>query len=293
MRQVMSPIDLRSQAERQGITRNQQTAQAIAEIMKTVGAAEQKRRESQTLDRITRAMAGGATVPEAIMASTQEPEFGTGISGALQKIGGMFQPSPGGMRQNIQQAIMGQAIQTDPLDTEYKRAQIKATESLTKQRQEAAKQELPDRMLRQADRWLRIVDDVMSEYWYTPEGPYRDKLLKDAQNARKKAVKLIKRYGATSEAGKASLQQLEKIDEEIKQAGGIVSQPKKVGTITATYGDDTTGQKGKAKEYRVDSYPAPKDKAEFDSTFTHISDPKEKQRYIDKFWREEFGRHLK
>ena len=90
-----------------------------------------------------------------------------------------------------------------------------------------------------------------------------------------------------------SLQQLEKIDEEIKQAGGTVSQPKKVGTITATYGDVTTGQKGKAEEYRVDSYSAPKDKAEFDSTFTHISDPKEKQRYIDKFWREEFGRHLK
>jgi len=113
MRQVMSPIDLRSQAERQGITKTQQTVQAIAGILQTVGAAEQKRRERQTLDKITRAMAGGATIPEAVMALEQEPEFSSGIPGALQRIGGMFQPSPGGMGQSIQQAIIGQKIQTE------------------------------------------------------------------------------------------------------------------------------------------------------------------------------------
>jgi len=230
-RQAMSPIDLRSQAERQGITKTQQTMQAIAGILQTIGAAEQKRRERQTLDRITRAMSGGATIPEAIMAGERKPEFGTGIPGALQKFGGMFQPSPGGMGQNIQQAIIGQTIQTDPLETEHKKAQIESTKALTSQRQEAAKQELPDRMLRQADRWLRIVDDVMSEYWYTPEGPYKDKLLNDAQSSREKAVKLIEKYGATSEAGKASLQQLKNIDEEITKAGGKVEPVK----IEASY----------------------------------------------------------
>ena len=268
MRQVMSPIDLRSQAERQGITKTQQTVQAIAGILQTVGAAEQKRRERQTLDKITRAMAGGATIPEAIMAAEGKPEFSSGISGALQKFGGMFQPSPGGMGQSIQQAIIGQKIQTDPLETEHKRAQIESTKALTKQRQEAAKQELPDRMLRQADRWLRIVDDVMSEYWYTPEGPYKDKLLKDAQNARERAMKLIEKYGATSEAGKASLQQLEKIDEEIKQAGGKVSPP---------------------KTKKVSAKP---NKEQFMTTYRNLKTPEEKQKFINKFWRPEFGRHL-
>jgi len=114
MRQVMSPIDLRSQAERQGITRTQQTAQAIASLLQLAGATEQKRRERQTLDRITRAIAGGATTIEAISAvARQEPEFGTGISGALQKFGGMFQPSPGAMGQSIQQAIIGQRIKQE------------------------------------------------------------------------------------------------------------------------------------------------------------------------------------
>ena len=269
-RQVMSPIDLRSQAERQGITRNMQTVQAIANILKTVGAAEQKRRESQTLQRITRAISGGATTIEAISAAAgEDPQFSTGIPGALQKIGGLFQPSPGGMGQGIQQAIIGQKIKTDPLETEYLRERIGATKALTKQRQEATKQELPDRMLRQADRWLRIVDDVMSEYWYTPEGPYKDKLLKDAQRAREKAIKLIEKYGATSEAGKASLQQLANIDEEIKKAGGKVSPPKP--------------QKVFAKPNKI----------QFMATYRNLKTPEEKQRFLNKYWRPEFGRHLK
>ena len=268
-RQVLPLIDLRTQAQRQGITSNQQTVQAIANILQTVGKAEQKRRERQTLDRITRAISGGATIPEAIMAADKDFEFGTGITGVLQKIGGMFQPSPSGMGQNIQQAIIGQKIQTDPLEKEYLRERIGATKALTKQRQEATKQELPDRMLRQADRWLRIVDDVMSEYWYTPEGPYKDKLLKDAQRAREKAIKLIDKYGATSEAGKVSLQQLENLDEEIKRAGGKVSSPKP------------------KKVY------AKPNKAQFMTTYRNLKTPEEKQRFIDKYWRPEFGRHLK
>lgn len=113
MRQVLPLIDLRTSAQREGITRSQETAQAIANILKTMGAAEQKRRERQTLDRITRAISGGATVSEAIMAAEQGPEFSTGIPGALQRFGGMFQPSPGAMGQSIQQAIIGQKIQAE------------------------------------------------------------------------------------------------------------------------------------------------------------------------------------
>lgn len=278
-RQVLPVIDLRSQAERQGITRTQETVQSIANILQTLGQAEKVRRDRQTLDRITRAIASGKTNIEAIAEiARQGPEFGTGFQGGLQRIGGLFQPQGGGIGQSIQQAIIGQTLQqalAEPLEKKYLKARIKATKALTKQRQETTKQALPDRMLRQADRWLRIVDDVMSEYWYTPEGPYRDKLLKDAQRAREKAVKLIEKYGATSEAGKASLQQLENLDEEIKKAGGEVKAP----VI-----------KEPKPTFVVDKYPRPKTKEEFDNTLLHISSEEEKDRYFEKHWRPEFGR---
>ena len=111
-RQILQTLDLRTSAQREGITKRQQTMQAIANILKTVGQAEKDRREGQQLDRVARAIAGGATTPEAILAvANQPPEFGTGITGALQKFGGAFQPSSGGMGQGIQQAIIGQALQ--------------------------------------------------------------------------------------------------------------------------------------------------------------------------------------
>ena len=111
-RQVLPTLDLRTQAERQGITRTQQTVQAIAGIMRTAGEAERTRREGQTLDRIARAIAGGATTIEAITAAAgREPEFATGVPGALQRFGGAFQPTGGGIRQSIQQAVIGQTLQ--------------------------------------------------------------------------------------------------------------------------------------------------------------------------------------
>lgn len=177
----------------------------------------------------------------------------------------------------VLQSRMGQQAQLagqlgnifgSPLEAEYKRAQIQSTKALTTQRKEEAKQALPNRMLRQADRYLRVVDDIMSEYWYTPKGPYRNKLLKDAQSAREKAVKLIERYGADSEAGKASVQQLDKLDEEIKRAGGKVSPP---------------------KPKKVHATP---NKAQFITTYRNLKTPEEKQRFINKYWRPEFGRQL-
>lgn len=111
-RQVLPTLDLRTQAQKQGITSTQQTIQAIAGILQTAGAYEQKRREGQMLDRIARAISGGATDIEAIAeVAGQEAEFSRGIPGALQKFAGAFQPSPGGIKQNIQQAIIGQTLQ--------------------------------------------------------------------------------------------------------------------------------------------------------------------------------------
>ncbi|KKN73476.1 hypothetical protein LCGC14_0400510 [marine sediment metagenome] len=88
-------------------------AQAIANLLQTLGVAEKKRRERQTLDRIARAMAGGATDVEAIAAvagQQQEPQFSGGIPGILQRIGGAFQPQGGGIRESIQQTIIGQRL---------------------------------------------------------------------------------------------------------------------------------------------------------------------------------------
>lgn len=110
-RPILPLIDFRTTAEREGVTKRQQTVQAIANILKTVGAAEKVRRDRQILDKITRAISGGATNIEAIAAvASQGPEFGTGLPGILQRIGGAFEPPGGGMRQGIQQAIVGQAI---------------------------------------------------------------------------------------------------------------------------------------------------------------------------------------
>lgn len=108
-------VDLRTQAQRQGITGLQQSAQAIAGILQIMGRAEKARRDREMLDRITRAIGEGKTNAEAIQSviqATQErPQFGGGIQGILQKIGGVFQPPGGGMGQGIQQAIVGQRLQ--------------------------------------------------------------------------------------------------------------------------------------------------------------------------------------
>lgn len=54
-----------------------------------------------------------------------------------------------------------------------------------------------------------------------------------------------------------------------------------------------TDVSGTEEEYIVDNYSMPEDKKVFDSTYSHIIDPREKQRYIDRFWRPEFGRSIK
>lgn len=112
-RPILSPIDIRTQEQRRGLTGSQRNIQAITSILQTLGAAEQKRRERQTLDRVTRAIREGATTVEAIAAAArQKPGFGKGLPGILQRISGGFQPSPGGgIGQGIQQAIVGQKLQ--------------------------------------------------------------------------------------------------------------------------------------------------------------------------------------
>ena len=112
-RQILSPIDIRTAEQRRGLSSSQRNIQAITSILQTIGAAEQKRRERETLDRIVRAIGQGKTDAEAIAAvAGQQPQFGGGVQGILQRIGGAFQPpGGGGIRQSIQQTIIGQRLQ--------------------------------------------------------------------------------------------------------------------------------------------------------------------------------------
>lgn len=118
-RQILSPIDLRTAEERRGLSSSQRNIQAIADILQALGQAEQTRRERQQLDRVATAIAGGATTNEAILAVANQPtEFGGGLPGILQRIGGGFQPPQrGGIRESLQMAIIGQALQPKPLLT--------------------------------------------------------------------------------------------------------------------------------------------------------------------------------
>lgn len=110
-RRILPAIDLRTSAQRQGITRTQETVTALASILKTAGRAEQVRQERQTLNRIATAIAGGATTIEAISAvAKQRPEFGGGIQGVLQRLSSAFQPSPGRIGQGIDETVIGSRL---------------------------------------------------------------------------------------------------------------------------------------------------------------------------------------
>ena len=119
-------IDLRTEDQRQGITGLQKSSQIIADALLTLGRVEQTRRERQTLDRVAKAVASGASIIEAISAASQPTEFSGGLSGLLQKVGGGFaQPTGGGIMQSLQQSIIGQALKPKPLLTREEQRDVK------------------------------------------------------------------------------------------------------------------------------------------------------------------------
>ena len=276
-------IDLRTPAQKRGETGLQQSAQVFADLFDTIGQAEQNRQERQSLERITKAISESATIEEITAAASQVPGFSPGITGGLQRFASAFQPSPGGVGRGVQSSVLNAKLQQafrDPLETEHKEAQIEATKSLTASRKETAKHELPDRMLRQADRYLRVVDDIMSEYWYTPEGPYRDQLLKDVQSNRAKALDLIEKYAPNSEAANDATERLIEIDEEIRK-----TKPKKIGI---ELGEVIPDASKKTEDFVVDRYPPPKDKATFDNILSKITSEKEKDRWFELHFKKEW-----
>ena len=105
-------IDLRTQEEKQGVTGLTKISQALNDALLTLGKGEKVRRERQQLDRVSTAIAGGASTIEAITAAANEPtQFDTGLRGILQKAGGAFGGSQtGGIKRQLQEAIIGQKI---------------------------------------------------------------------------------------------------------------------------------------------------------------------------------------
>ena len=112
-RRLARTLDLRTDEQRKGISAAQRNIGAITDILQTLGKAEQVRRERDQLERVSRAISAGATTPEAILAVTRQPtETSGGFQGILQKLGGAFQPSPGGVQSSILKSILGSQLQT-------------------------------------------------------------------------------------------------------------------------------------------------------------------------------------
>lgn len=269
---------------------------AIVGILNTMGSFEQVRQERQTMDRISMAISSGITDLDQIVSIAGEgARYSPGVRGFLQRFASSFAP-PSQIEAQFRKGMMGQIFR-DPLYREQKLAQIEATKSLTASRKEAAKHALPDRMLRQADRYLRVVDDIMSEYWYTPKGPYRDKLLKDVQENRKKALDLIEKYAPDSEAAAEVKNRLKILDDDI--AADKPSQPGIDEQIQSQPTENITGSLGELvnpkavsneKQFVVDSYPAPKNKFEFDDRLLYIQSEEEKDRWFELYYKPEYGK---
>lgn len=328
-RQVLPLIDLRGQAERQGITRNMQTARAIAGILQTVGQAEQKRREGQTLDRITRAMLGGATVIEAIGAA-QKPEFSSGISGALQRFGGLFQPSPGGMDKSIQQAIIGQKIQSEYGTTSP--SQMINTERLKKyyetedpswiqpglhirpptEAQDLSGKELSEYLEELRRKRTEKPSDVpLTEPQVGGYGDLVDKIIKKLDRFRpgfkdfsekdmfKEWQKFNGMYQFKNDTQREQVWNLfknkvNKLTEGLlgKEIDWDPTDPKWREAI-GLKGEIESKPAGK-RTFVTDKYPAPKNKEEFDRTLAGIEAGKNEEEadfYYDKHWKLEYGTH--
>jgi len=109
---ILPLVDFRTSAQREGVTKQQQTMESIGRILQTAGQIEKKRQERQQLDNITRAISQGATTAEAILAaSQQDTQFGGGIAGVLQKISSRFQQPGGGVTGQIQSSMISDVLQ--------------------------------------------------------------------------------------------------------------------------------------------------------------------------------------
>lgn len=255
-----------------------QTFQALAGLMQIITQGKQLARQEMVRSKLMELLSGedDEKTLTGFMAKPLDVTPKKGLGGVLD-IFNPFTPAARGTGP-IEEMVMSGMMKnlfTDPLEKQYLQSRITATEALTKQREEELKFAEPDRMLRRASLQLRIADGAMREYYWAEEGPYRDRLLKQAISARENAIEIADKYGTTSEAGNLFEDELKNIDEQIERAGGKVSPVK-------------SGNAG-IKKFVVDKYPRPKTKVHFNNTLNHISSPTEKERYFEKWWRPEFG----
>ncbi|MCJ7483864.1 MAG: hypothetical protein MUO31_12975 [Thermodesulfovibrionales bacterium] len=293
---------------------------AIADILETIGKVEGLRQERSLNAKVINIVSQGGGPQEIAQALSQnQPQYSTGSVGFLQKIASSFAP-PSQMQAQVGQGLMQQAFQ-DPLDREYKQARIESTKALTDKRLNPTKGRSyqtswfdKDGKKRQAlvpeeqygefqgrieaeGGTLKEPDSLEDQYRYWQEAKRRatgsdtatvqSQILAQAtgqslpitrdvegeQLANDRLAEIRKKMGV----GKAK-----KIDAEIEKAG---SQPP-----PATQPKTAQPEKQQKRVYGVDSYPPPKNKAEFDDILAHISSEEEKDRWFELHYKPEYGK---
>jgi len=202
-------VDFRPEAERD----RQRTQQAMAGLLDTIGRAEKARRDSQTLDRVARAISTGATTVEAISAAAnQGPEFSSGFQGILQKISGGFSEPGGSARESIIQSIIGQKLSKsrDPLETDLMKARI---DEMGRERVGAMPYAVTQMTPEQKERWL-------DEYGKSVTVQTGEKLLKPEQRQERAETEFIEKVGMSSTERSNALKSIEGIFESTPQGAG-------------------------------------------------------------------------
>jgi hypothetical protein len=123
-------LDLRNQNQRLGITPLQQSSQAIADIFKTLGQAEQQRQQREQLDRITDVISQGGKIQDVLAAINKPTQRDSGFRGILQGIGGAFGGNTDtGMRESLLNAALSESMR-QPRTTDWQVVTDPATKEL-------------------------------------------------------------------------------------------------------------------------------------------------------------------
>jgi len=168
-----------------------QNAAAFKKIFEVLGEGETMRRKKMLNTDILGILQGGGdpqkTPMENIAAAVQRhqeptysPEF---LPSLFQKIASPFAEAPGA---GITDALLKQAMPS-PVET----AQIKSYEALGERRRAEAEYEPNERLLRQADRYMRLADDARRQYLYEPDEAKQKTLLEKANEYREQAENLM------------------------------------------------------------------------------------------------------
>ncbi len=108
---VLPAIDLRSPQEKKGLSQSEAFVQSILPILQTIGQAQKVQQDRQDLETISRQMALGVPIEQAIQSvASQKPQFDEGFRGGLQRLGSAFAPQGARPTDRLQEGILGQQL---------------------------------------------------------------------------------------------------------------------------------------------------------------------------------------